>query len=222
MTPTPSKLVFRFINPQGRLTIATLIAIAVYVLTFRLETGLRISLAYDVSVASFLALHAYRINRITAEDIRDYYQDREPSNQFVIITAVLFSGLSLAGVGFMADISKNWTPLHQNIHTASPCWRSCCPGFCFMSSMRSIMPTGITTSTRTTRATRQEGIEFSQRRAARLLGFSLLLVHDRHVLPDLGCDRVQPFHAQNHSLPCRHFVPVRDRHPRPGNQHSLQ
>ncbi len=119
MTQAPRKPVFRLINPQGRLTLATLIAIAVYMLTFRLETGLRISLAYDVSVASFLALHAFRINRITAEDIRDYYQDREPSNRFVIITAVLFSCFSMAGVGFMSDISRNWTPLHKNIHTAS-------------------------------------------------------------------------------------------------------
>ena len=119
MTPTPSNLVFRFINPQGRLTIATLIAIAVYVLTFRLETGLRISLAYDVSVASFLALHAYRINRITARTSGTITRIGSRVTRFVIITAVLFSVLSLAGVGFMADISKNWTPLHQNIHTAS-------------------------------------------------------------------------------------------------------
>ena len=72
--PAQRKLVFRFIDPKGRLTTASLIAVAVYLLTFPLETGLRISLAYDVAVASFLALHAYRINRITAQDIQNFYQ----------------------------------------------------------------------------------------------------------------------------------------------------
>ena len=113
MTHAPSKFIFRFVDPKGRLTIALLVAVAVYLLTFPLESGLRISLAYDLAVASFLALHAYRINRITAQDIQDYYQDREPSNGFVVMTAVIFSSLSMAGVGFMADISKNWTPLHK-------------------------------------------------------------------------------------------------------------
>ena len=119
MTPAPRKLIFRFVDLKRRLIIASLIAIAVYLLTFPLKTGLRISLAYDLAVASFLALHAYRINRITAQDIQDYYEDREPSNRFVVMTAVVFSSLSMAGVGFMADISKNWTPLHKRIHTVS-------------------------------------------------------------------------------------------------------
>jgi len=119
MSPAPRKSLFRFVNPKGRLIIASLIAIAVYLVTFRLVTGLRISLAYDLAVASFLALHAYRINRITAQDIQDYYQDREPSNRFVVMTAVVFSSLSMAGVGFMSDISKKWSPLHKNIHTVS-------------------------------------------------------------------------------------------------------
>ena len=119
MTDAPRKFIFRFVDPKGRLAIASLIAIAVYLLTFRLETGRRITLAYDLAVASFLALHAYRINRITAQDIQDYYQDREPTNSFVVMTAVVFSSLSMAGVGFMTDMSKNWTPLHKNIHTIS-------------------------------------------------------------------------------------------------------
>ena len=119
MASAPRKLIFGFVDPKGRLIIASLIAVAVYLVTFQLETGLRISLAYDVAVATYLALHASRISRITAHDIQDYYQDREPSNGFVVITAVIFSSLSMAGVGFMADLSKNWTPLHKNIHTVS-------------------------------------------------------------------------------------------------------
>jgi uncharacterized membrane protein len=119
MTNKPRNLVFRFVDTKGRLAIASLIAIAVYVLTFPLGTGLRISLAYDLAVASFLALHAYRINRISAQDIQNYYQDREPSNRFVIIAAVVFSALSLAAVGLMTHMSKNWSPFHQNLHTAA-------------------------------------------------------------------------------------------------------
>jgi len=119
MTSTPRKLMFRLSDQKGRLAIASLIAIAVYLVTFPLETGLRISLAYDLAVASFLALHAYRINRITAQDIQDYYQDREPSNRFVVFTAVVFSSLSMAAVGFMTNMSKNWSPFHKNLHTVS-------------------------------------------------------------------------------------------------------
>ena len=96
MTDAPREFIFRFVDPKRRLTIASLIAIAVYLLTFRLETGLRISLAYDVAVASFLALHAYRINRITAQDIQDYYKHRQPSNRFIVMPALVFSSLSMA------------------------------------------------------------------------------------------------------------------------------
>jgi len=118
MTDTPRKLVFHFVDPKGRWALASLIAIVVYLATFPLETGLRIALAYDLAIASFLALHAGRINRITAQDVQEYYQNRKPSTRFVVVTAVVFSSLSMAGVALMADISKNWTPLHQNIHTA--------------------------------------------------------------------------------------------------------
>ena len=149
MTPAPRKSIFRFIDPKGRLTIASLIAIAVYLLAFPFETGLRISLAYDVAVAAFLALHTYRINRITAQDIQHYYQDREPSNSFVVVTAVVFSSLSLVGVGFMSRHFQDLDAVPQRApHGLLVCWRSCCPGFSSMSFTRSTMPTGITTWTR--------------------------------------------------------------------------
>ena len=34
MTNAPRKLIFRFVDPKGRLTVASLIAVAVYLLTF--------------------------------------------------------------------------------------------------------------------------------------------------------------------------------------------
>lgn len=118
MTDTPRKLVLRFVDPKRRLAIASLTAIAVYLATFPLETGLRIALAYDVAVASFLGLYANRINRITARDVQDYYQHRQPSRGILVSTAMVFSTLSMAGVGLMTDISKNWNPLQKNLHTA--------------------------------------------------------------------------------------------------------
>jgi uncharacterized membrane protein len=118
MTDPPSKLLFRLSDQKGGLAIASLIAIVVYLLAFPFETGLRIALAYDLALSTFLATQAYRISRIRAQDIQDYYQDREPSSRFIVMVAVVFSSLSLAGVGVMVDISKNWSPLHAKIHTA--------------------------------------------------------------------------------------------------------
>lgn len=104
--------------PRGRLAIASAIAAAVYLATFALETGLRILLAYDAAIASFLALHAYWINRLTAQEVQQHYRGREPSHRFVVIAAVVFSSLSMLSVGLMADISKDWGPLQRHIHTA--------------------------------------------------------------------------------------------------------
>jgi uncharacterized membrane protein len=114
--PTRS-LLFRLSNQKGRVTIAALLAMAIYLVSFPLEIGLRILLAYDFSVAMFLALLLYRINNITAEDLKDYYDDREPSSRYAMVAAVVFSSLSMAGVGLMADISQNWRPIQANVHT---------------------------------------------------------------------------------------------------------
>ena len=106
MTNPQRKLLFRLSDQKGRVTIASLIAIVAYLLAFPFETGLRIALAYVLAVFTFLAMQAYRISGITAQDIQDYYQDREPSSIFVVIAAVIFSSLSMAGVGLCADISE--------------------------------------------------------------------------------------------------------------------
>jgi uncharacterized membrane protein len=119
MNDPPRTLLFRLSNQKGRVPIAFLVAIMVYLLTFPLETGLRISLAYDLGVFTLLALQAYRFSRITAQDIQDYFQDREPSSRLIVLAAVVFSGLSMAGVGVMADFSRSWPPLQAHIHTAA-------------------------------------------------------------------------------------------------------
>jgi uncharacterized membrane protein len=119
MAATARGFLFRFCDPKRRLALACLIAVAVYLLTFPLETGLRITLAYDLAVASFLAMQTYRINRITVQDIQKHYQDWEPTNRFVVIAALAFSTLSMAGVGIMANVSRNWSPVLRSIHTTS-------------------------------------------------------------------------------------------------------
>jgi uncharacterized membrane protein len=117
MSDSSRKLLFRLSGQKDGLTTASLIAIGVFLLALPYERGLRIALAYDLAVATFLALQCYRISRVTASDIQDYYEDREPSSSYAIIAAVVFSGLSMAGVGLMADISKNWPSAQANIHT---------------------------------------------------------------------------------------------------------
>ena len=72
MTDPPRKLLFRLSDQKWALAIASLIAIVVYLLAFSLKTAMRIGLAYDLAVATFLALQVYRISRITAQDMRDY------------------------------------------------------------------------------------------------------------------------------------------------------
>jgi uncharacterized membrane protein len=117
--PEPSRnLAFRLSQLKRRLTIAVVLAIATYLLTFPLEIGLRILLAYDFSVAAHLALQVYRVSNITAEDLKNFYEDREPSGRLAIVGVVLFSSLSMASVGLMADISKNWPPIQAYMHTA--------------------------------------------------------------------------------------------------------
>jgi uncharacterized membrane protein len=118
MTEPPRNLLFRLSDQKGRVTIALLAAVVTYVLTFRLEIGLRIAIAYDFSVATYLVLLAYRINNITAEDLKDFYEDREPSSRLARFGVVLFSSLSMAGVGLMADMSRNWPPIQAKMHTA--------------------------------------------------------------------------------------------------------
>jgi uncharacterized membrane protein len=118
MSEPPRNLPFRLSGLKGRVTIALLVAIATHVLTFRLEIGLRIAMAYDFGVATYLVLLAYRINNISAEDLKNFYEDREPSGRLAILGVLLFSSLSMAGVGLMADISQNWPPIQAHMHTA--------------------------------------------------------------------------------------------------------
>ena len=117
MTEPPRNLLFRFSDPKGRVTIATLLAIGIFLLTARFETGLRLALAYDVAVASFLVLLAYRINQISAVEVKNYYVGREPTSRYALIAAIVFSSLSMAGVALMVETSTHWDRLQAGLHT---------------------------------------------------------------------------------------------------------
>ena len=118
MPELSKNLPFRLSKLKGRVTIAILLGVLTYLLTFPLENGLRVLLAYDFWVATYLGLLLYRVSNITAEDLKDFYEDREPSSRIAIVGVLAFSSLSMAGVGLMADISKNWPPIQANLHTA--------------------------------------------------------------------------------------------------------
>jgi uncharacterized membrane protein len=117
--PEPSRnLPFRLSELKRRATIAILLAIVTYLLTFPLEIGLRIGLAYDFSLATYLALLLYRVSNITAENLKDFYEEREPSSGLALVGVVVFCGLSMVSVGLMVNMSKNWSPIQANMHTA--------------------------------------------------------------------------------------------------------
>jgi uncharacterized membrane protein len=118
MSELPRKLLFRLAGLKSRVTLAALLAAAIYLLTFRLEIGLRIALAYDFSVASFLTLLGYRVNHTTALEVKNHYENRDPTSRYAVIAAVVFSSLSMAGVALMADISQTWDPVQANMHAA--------------------------------------------------------------------------------------------------------
>ncbi len=94
------------------------VAVASYLVAFPLETALRLVLGYDSGVATFLAIQVYHITQVSAQEVRDYYESREPSNRIVIIGAVVFSGLSIVCVGMMANVSQNWGAVEAGLHTA--------------------------------------------------------------------------------------------------------
>jgi uncharacterized membrane protein len=118
MDEASRNLPFRLSNFKGRLAIAVLLAAATFFLTFPLEIVLRIGLAYDLSVAAYLALLLYRVRKIIAEDLKEFYEDREPSSWLAMVGVVAFSSLSMASVGLMLDISKSWSPIQAKLHSA--------------------------------------------------------------------------------------------------------
>jgi len=110
------QLVFQWTAMRVRLIAAFLMGLAVFVLSDRLFPDLRFLLAYDLAVATYLALLVVRFIHADETATRDLAERKEKSYSALLALAAIISGCSLAGVGFMIHRSKHWTPLMANVH----------------------------------------------------------------------------------------------------------
>jgi hypothetical protein len=83
--------VFRWTSTRGRLIAAGLVGFAVFCFSFTLDVGLRILLAYDLSVSTYLAFLAVRMANADGEATRDLAEKKETSNRLVLTLAGLLS-----------------------------------------------------------------------------------------------------------------------------------
>ena len=97
---------------------AAVVGIAVYGLSFGLESDLRLLLGYDLAILTYLGIFGIRMAKADGAATRDLAEKEEASNLAVLTLAGVMSGLSLMGVGLMLHRSKNWTPLMSNLHMA--------------------------------------------------------------------------------------------------------
>lgn len=107
---------FQWTSTRVRLTAGALVGVATFELSFPLETDLRLLLAYDLALVTYLALFAVRMANADGAATRELAEKKETSNAAVLTLAAILSGCSLAGVGLMLHRSKNWTPLLANVH----------------------------------------------------------------------------------------------------------
>jgi len=113
---TAPKKFGRFTFLSTRVVIVGLCGGGVYLCSGRLEQVMRILLAYDLGVAVFLALQMHLVWHVDADDTRELAENKVTSNTPVLVLAVLFSAVSLAGVGVLLDNSRDWTPLMVRAH----------------------------------------------------------------------------------------------------------
>ena len=106
MTDATQRTLFRWTATPVRLTAAALVGLAAYALSFPLETELRILLAYDLAMSTYLARLAVRMAHADAAATRELVENKETSNATVLTVAAVLSGCSLAGVGFMLHRSQ--------------------------------------------------------------------------------------------------------------------
>lgn len=85
-------------------------------LSSTMENDLRVLLAYDLAISTYLGMLAVRMANADGETTRDLAEKKETSNRVVLTLAGVLSGCSLAGVGIMLHRSNNWTPLMANVH----------------------------------------------------------------------------------------------------------
>ena len=116
MTDASRQILFQWTATRIRLTAAALVGMAVFELSFPLELDLRILLAYDLAISTYLAFLVVRMANADGAATRELAEKKETSNATVLALAAILSGCSLAGVGLMLHRSKNWTALMANAH----------------------------------------------------------------------------------------------------------
>ena len=103
-------------STRVRLIAGGLAGTIVYLLSFPLEFDLRVLLAYDLAIITYLTIFIVRMTNANGASTRDLAEKEDASNLAILIVAGVMSILSLAGVGMMLYRSKNWTPLLANLH----------------------------------------------------------------------------------------------------------
>lgn len=115
MPDTNLRPLFRWSSPTWRLVFGALVGIAVYVATMPLVIDLRVLLAYDAALLTYLAILTRRISCADGETTRVLAELKDASNALILILAGMFSACSLAGVGLMLHRSKDDVPLMANV-----------------------------------------------------------------------------------------------------------
>ena len=105
-------------SPRVRLFAAILIAIAILSLTWPFGNELRVLLAYDIGMATYIALIVVRMVLADAESTRMIAEKKEHQNLLVLVLAVILTACSLVGVGMMLYRSRQWSPLIANLNLA--------------------------------------------------------------------------------------------------------
>jgi len=114
MTNTHQLALFKWTAPRVRLSAAANSGMAAVALSFSLETELRMLLAYDSAICTYLVILVVRIANADGEATRDLAEKKETTNAMVLALAAILSGCSLGAVGLLLHRSKDWTPLLAN------------------------------------------------------------------------------------------------------------
>lgn len=115
MPHPPLRPLFRWTSPNWRLAYGALVGMGVYLATSPLVIDLRVLLAYDSALLTYLAFLARRISCADGATTQVLAQLKDASNALILIVAGLFSACSLAGVALMLHRSKDDVPLLANV-----------------------------------------------------------------------------------------------------------
>lgn len=90
-----------------------------YAVSFSLHTDLRIAIAYDLAIATYLLILVARMSCADGETTRDLAEKKESSNWAILMLAGLLSLLSLCGIGLMLHRSQDLSPAVTSLRLGS-------------------------------------------------------------------------------------------------------